>query len=214
MTMNKLNRNVTMSSASIPTIRRLPSYLYLVRKAREEGIEIISGTVIANELDLEPIQVRKDLASTGIIGKPRVGYKVSDLIEAIEKFLNWDKKHNAILVGAGNLGTALLGYREFTSNGLNFIAAFDIDEKKIGTSIHHTPIHHISELEDFVRREKIEIAVLTVRSGIAQEVADMICQTDIKTIWNFTKVKLKVPKDVLLLKEDLSSSYAVLSVYS
>ncbi|MBB6479061.1 redox-sensing transcriptional repressor Rex [Spirochaeta isovalerica] len=212
--MHKLNKNVTMSSASIPTIRRLPSYLYLVRKAKEEGIEIISGTVIANELDLEPIQVRKDLASTGIIGKPRVGYKVTDLIDAIEKFLNWDKKHNAILVGAGNLGSALLGYKEFTKNGLNFLAAFDVDEKKIGTSINGTKVHNISELEAFVRNEDVQIAVLTVRSGIAQDVADLISEAGIQTIWNFTKVKLKVPKDVLLLKEDLSSSYAVLSVYS
>lgn len=212
--MHKLNKNVTMSSASIPTIRRLPSYLYLVRKAKEEGIEIISGTVIANELDLEPIQVRKDLASTGIIGKPRVGYKVTDLIEAIEKFLNWDKKHNAILVGAGNLGSALLGYKEFSKNGLNFMAAFDVDEKKIGTSINGTRVYDISELEAFAKKEDVQIAVLTVRSGIAQDVADLISEAGIRTIWNFTKVKLKVPKDVLLLKEDLSSSYAVLSVYS
>lgn len=203
-----------MSSASIPTIRRLPSYLYLVRKAKDEGVDIISGTVIANELDLEPIQVRKDLASTGIIGKPRVGYKVSDLIEAIEKFLNWDKKHNAILVGAGNLGSALLGYKEFSKNGLNFLGAFDVDESKIGTLINNTKVYNIEELDDFVKRENVQIAVLTVRSGIAQEVADKICEMGIKTIWNFTKVKLKVPKDVLLLKEDLSSSYAVLSVYS
>jgi len=214
MVMHKLNKNVTMSSASIPTIRRLPSYLYLVRKAKEDGIEIISGTVIANELDLEPIQVRKDLASTGIIGKPRVGYKVTDLIEAIEKFLNWDKKHNAILVGAGNLGSALLGYKEFSMNGLNFMAAFDVDQNKIGTTISDTKVYNIEELDSFVRKENIQIAVLTVKSGIAQDVADMITEAGIKTIWNFTKVKLKVPKDVLLLKEDLSSSYAVLSVYS
>jgi len=212
--MNKLNKNLKMSSASIPTIRRLPSYLYLVRKAKEDGVEIISGTVIANELDLEPIQVRKDLASTGIIGKPRVGYKVTDLIEAIEKFLNWDKKHNAILVGAGNLGSALLGYKEFSKNGLDFLAAFEADENKIGTEIHNTKILNIDGLEDFVQNENVQIAVLTVRSGIAQEVADRITEAGIKTIWNFTKVKIKVPKDVLLLKEDLSSSYAVLSVYS
>lgn len=212
--MNKLNKNLKMSSASIPTIRRLPAYLYLVRKAKEDGIEIISGTVIANELDLEPIQVRKDLASTGIIGKPRVGYKVSDLIEAIENFLNWDKQHNAILVGAGNLGSALLGYKEFSKNGLNFMAAFDADEKKIGTEIHKTKVLNITDVDGFIKKEKIQIAVLTVRSGIAQEMSDKITEAGIKTIWNFTKVKIKVPKDVLLLKEDLSSSYAVLSVYN
>ena len=212
--MNKLNKKIKMSSASIPTIRRLPSYLYLVRKAKEDGVEIISGTVIANELDLEPIQVRKDLASTGIIGKPRVGYKVTDLIDAIEKFLNWNKKHNALLIGAGNLGTALLGYKEFTKNGLNFMAAFDINDEKVGTEVHKTKIYHIDSLADFIEKESAQIAVLTVRSGIAQEVADQIIAAGIKTIWNFTKVKLKVPSDVLLLKEDLSSSYAVLSVYS
>lgn len=212
--MNKLNKNLKMTSASIPTIRRLPSYLYLVRRAKEEGLDIISGTVIANELDLEPIQVRKDLASTGIIGKPRVGYNISDLITAIEKFLNWDKKHNAILVGAGNLGSALLGYKEFSKNGLNFLAAFDADESKIGSKINGTNVLDIKSVTAFVQKENIQIAVLTVRSGIAQDIADIITDAGIKTIWNFTKVKLKVPKDVLLLKEDLSSSYAVLSVYS
>ena len=212
--MNKLNKKIKMSSASIPTIRRLPSYLYLVRKAKEDGVEIISGTVIANDLDLEPIQVRKDLASTGIIGKPRVGYKVTDLIDAIEKFLNWDKKHNALLIGAGNLGSALLGYKEFSKNGLNFLAAFDVDQNKVGTEINKINVFDIDNLNDFVKKEDVQIAVLTVRSGIAQEVADKIIEAGIKTIWNFTKVKLKVPKDVLLLKEDLSSSYAVLSVYS
>ncbi len=212
--MNKLNKNLKMSSASIPTIRRLPAYLYLVRRAKDEGLVIISGTVIANELDLEPIQVRKDLASTGIIGKPRVGYQVSDLITAIEEFLNWDKKHDAILVGAGNLGSALLGYKEFSKNGLNFLAAFEADELKIGKKINGIKVMNIDVVHDFIQKENIQIAVLTVRSGIAQEVTDKIIDAGIKTIWNFTKVKIKVPKDVLLLKEDLSSSYAVLSVYS
>lgn len=212
--MNKLNKKIKMSAASIPTIRRLPSYLYLVRMAKEEGVEIISGTVIASELDLEPIQVRKDLASTGIIGKPRVGYKVTDLIEAIEKFLHWDKDYPAILVGAGNLGSALLGYREFSRNGLAFKAGFDADESKIGTEIHHTKILNINTISSFIKKEKIQIAVLTVKSEKAQEVADQIIEAGIKVIWNFTKVKIKVPDDILLLKEDLSSSYAVLSVFS
>ena len=212
--MNKLNKKIKISVASIPTIKRLPSYLYLVRKMKNNGVEIISGTVIANELDLEPIQVRKDLASTGIIGKPRVGYKITDLINAIEEFLNWNKKHNAVLIGAGNLGTALLGYKEFSKNGLNFLAAFDADETKIGSEVHNVKIYNIDDLSDFTDKESVKIAVLTVRSGAAQEVADKIIAAGIKTIWNFTKVKLKVPEDVLLLKENLSSSYAVLSVYS
>ena len=108
-----------------PSIRRLPSYLHIIRQAQSDGLEYISGTVIANELVLEPIQVRKDLAITGIIGKPKRGYPVGELITAIEHFLGWDSAKNAILIGAGNLGTALTGYQEFKNHGLNFVAAFD-----------------------------------------------------------------------------------------
>ena len=108
-----------------PSIRRLPSYLHLIKQVQSEGDEFISGTVIAQELHLEPIQVRQDLAITGIIGKPKRGYPVTPCIAAIEHFLSWDDSKKAIVVGAGNLATALTGYSEFQYHGLNFIAAFD-----------------------------------------------------------------------------------------
>src|SRR5512136_1024647 len=90
-----------------PSVRRLPSYLHIIRQAQRNGDYYISGTVIAMELNLEPIQVRKDLAITGIIGKPKKGYPVEELIKAIERYLGWDQNHVAVLVGAGNLGSAL-----------------------------------------------------------------------------------------------------------
>src|SRR5574344_2607166 len=94
-----------------PSIKRLPSYLNIIRQVQEEGYEFISGTVIAKELHLEPIQVRKDLAITGIIGKPKRGYPVVPLIAAIEHFLGWDSVKNAVIIGAGNLATDLTGYQ-------------------------------------------------------------------------------------------------------
>ena len=195
-----------------PSIRRLPSYLHIIKQAKAEGYEFISGTVIAQELHLEPIQVRKDLAITGIIGKPKRGYPVSPLITAIEHFLSWDNSKNAIIVGAGNLATALTGYQEFKYHGLNFIAAFDKDANKIGCQIHGVPVFSIDSLPSQIEHLDATIAVLTVPSEFAQEAADIIVTAGIKAIWNFTNVKIKLPEDVCCQHEDLTSGYAMLCV--
>lgn len=202
----------TIKIASQPTIKRLPSYLHVIENAQREGKEFISGTVIAEELDLEPIQVRKDLAVTGIVGKPRIGFPVDKLIEAIYKFLEWDRDHRAIIVGAGNLGTALMGYREFKRRGLDIVAAFDPDKEKVGTLIHGTRVYPVGQMTEKIREFGVNIAILTVPSAHAQAVADLLVKSGIQAIWNFTNIKLKVPKDVIVQKEDLSSGYAVLSV--
>ncbi len=195
-----------------PSIRRLPSYLHLIKQVRSEGYEFISGTVIAQELNLEPIQVRKDLAITGIIGKPKRGYPVAPLIAAIEHFLSWDDAKKAIIVGAGNLATALTGYGEFQYHGLDFLAAFDKDAKKIGTQIHGVPVYSVGDMAEKVRGHKVSLAILTVPSTFAQETADIIVGSGIKAIWNFTNAKLKLPEDVVCQQEDLTSGYAMLCV--
>ena len=198
--------------ASLPTIKRLPSYLHVIENAEREGREYISGTVIAEELDLEPIQVRKDLAITGIVGKPRIGFPVHDLIEAIYTFLHWDQTHHAVIIGAGSLATALMGYPEFPRRGLSIEAAFDVDWQKAGRIVNGKPVYHMTQLDDQITRLNASIAILTVPSGVAQEVAEQVIGAGISAIWNFTNVKLKVPPGVLVQKEDLSSGYAVLSV--
>ncbi len=198
--------------ASLPTIKRLPSYLHVIENAQREGREFISGTVIAEELDLEPIQVRKDLAITGIVGKPRIGFPVQELIDAIYNFLHWDKNHHAVIVGAGNLATALMGYPEFPRRGLSIVAAFDVDTRKVGTIVNGKPIYHLDELAGRAGELDVSIAILTVPSLVAQEVAERIIEAGVTAIWNFTNVKLKVPAGVMVQKEDLSSGYAVLSV--
>lgn len=206
------NKKFSQIDASIPTIRRLPSYLNVIRRALENNLRVISGTVIASELELEPIQVRKDLAVTGIVGKPRVGYDVKELKTAIESFLNWDKKHRAIVVGTGNLGKALIGYHGFKQNGMDIVASFDSSPEKIGKYILSIETYDMSKLSEMVRKESIDIAILTVPSEYAQEVTNVLVDAGISAIWNFTNQKLKVPDEVLVLREDLSSSYAVLSV--
>ena len=195
-----------------PSIKRLPSYLTLIRQAKEEGQKYISGTAIANELHLEPIQVRKDLAITDIIGKPKCGYPVDDLIHSIERFLGWDKQHNAVIVGAGNLATALTGYSGFKLHKLNFVAAFDTSKDKIGTSIHSVPVYPLSEFVSKVHELEATIAVLTVPYEYAQDCADLFAQSGIKAVWNFTNRKLKLPDSIVCQKEDLSSGFAMLCV--
>ena len=195
-----------------PSIRRLPSYLNIIRGSQGAGDHFISGTTIASELNLEPIQVRKDLAITGIIGKPKKGYPVNELVAAIEHFLGWDLVHKAIVVGAGNLGSALSGYQEFKNHGLDIVAAFDTDPSKIGMIVHGVPIHTLDELEAIVPRIGAEIAILTVPSPFANASCDSIVKAGITSIWNFTNSKLKVPEGITVWREDLSSGYAMLSV--
>jgi redox-sensing transcriptional repressor len=195
-----------------PSVRRLPSYLHIIRQAQRNGDYYISGTIIAMELNLEPIQVRKDLAITGIIGKPKKGYPVDALIAAIEHYLGWDESHEAVLVGAGNLGSALMGYQEFQLHGLHVIAAFDTDPAKVGAKIHGVPILSMDTLEENIKSLKAEIAILTVPSPFAQATSETLVRSGIISIWNFTNQKLKVPDSVVVQREDLSSGYAILSV--
>ena len=214
--MSKINEKFKQQMASIPTIKRLPSYLNLVNRAAEEGIQIISATNIAKELDLEPIQVRKDLAVTGIIGKPRIGYNVNELSMAIMSFLNWDKKHKAIVVGCGNLGSALMNYRELKNHGLTIVGVADANPAKIGTIKHGITVSAVNDLPALIRKTDASMVILTVPPEYAQSVADMlqdVQDTKLRAVWNFTNVKLKLPDSILVLMEDLSSGFAVLSLH-
>ncbi|MDR1618707.1 MAG: redox-sensing transcriptional repressor Rex [Treponema sp.] len=201
-----------MRISAAPSIRRLPSYLHIIRSVQREGEDFISGTVIAQELNLESIQVRKDLSITGITGKPKKGYPIEPLINAIERFLNWDSPQDAVLIGVGNLGSALLGYQEFQLHGLHIMAAFDNNPKKIGTAIHGIRIMNAGTMDIQIRNFGVKIAILTVPSDSAQKTTDILTASGIEGIWNFTNVKLKVPGNTVVQKEDLSSGYAMLCV--
>ena len=195
-----------------PSVRRLPAYLNIGRTQRDAGEPYISSTFIAKELDMEPIQVRKDLAITGIFGRPQKGYAVEPLIAAIERFLGWDAARNAVLVGAGNLGSALLGHREFSAHGLTRCAAFDADRRKTGTVVHGVTVLDASCMNEEIPRLGVKLAVLTVPTAEAQATAAALVNAGIEGIWNFTGVKLPVPETVTVQNEDLSSGFAMLCI--
>lgn len=201
-----------LRTAPLPTVRRLPTYLNILRRYQAEGLEVISGTRISEELGLDSIQVRKDFALTGMVGKPRVGFEVATAIRTIEAFLGWDNTTDAFLVGAGSLGTALLGYDGFRRYGLNIVAAFDSDPSKVGREVHGKPILPTDQLVDLAGRMHVAMGVLTVPAASAQAVADLMVGAGIRAVWNFAPVALKVPAGVIVQNTELPSELATLSV--
>lgn len=186
------------------TLRRLPRYLHLLIDLKAKGVQEVSSTIIANELGLDPVQVRKDIEYSSIIGKPRMGYYIDELIKALSKFLSWDTVQKAFLAGAGNLGSAMLGYKNFINYGLHIIAAFDKDPNKINTIIYDIPVYDINELTNMAKAKDVEIGIITVRANAAQDVANRMVDGGIKAIWNFAPVHIKVPKEVIVENAQLS----------
>lgn len=194
-----------------PTLRRLPLYLHVLRKLAAKGRPAVSSSHLGEELGLDPTQVRKDLEATGVVGRPRVGYEVAPLIQAIETALGWNNVRQAFLVGAGNLGQALLGYRRFGEAGLEIVAAFDTDAGKIGTEFHGKQVLPITKLPNLARRMHVMVGILTVPADAAQAAADTLVAAGVLAIWNFTPVRLRVPEGVIVQNEDLYSGLATLT---
>jgi redox-sensing transcriptional repressor len=193
----------------MPTLRRLPTYHHYLRQLRDRGRPVVSCTHIAEDLKLYPTQVRKDLAVTGIVGKPKVGYDVDKLIDAIETFLHWNDQHSAFLAGVGGLGSALIGYPGFERYGFDIVAGFDVDESKIGTTIHGKSILHLDKLRGLAKRMHVHLGIIAVPPEAAQAIADLMVEGGICAIWNFAPIELKVPEGVAVHNEDLAASLAV-----
>jgi redox-sensing transcriptional repressor len=189
----------------------LPKYRHYLGELAQKGIQTVSCSRIGADLSLLPIQVRKDLQITGIVGKPKVGYLIAELTAAIENFLGWNNTKEAFLVGAGSLGTALLGYPRFRKFGLDIVAAFDTDPAKVGRWVHDRLILSVEKLPDLARRMGIHIGIITVPAAAAQRSAELLVQSGILAIWNFAPVTLKLPSDIIIQSEDLYYSLASLS---
>ena len=169
----------------------------------------ISATAIAKALSLGDVQVRKDLASVCGAGKPKIGYETDKLITDIESHLGYERLTNAVLVGAGKLGRALLDYDGFEDFGVKIVAGFDCNETVLtkGTK----DILPIRDIEVYCREHDVKLGIITVGQGSAQDVCDKLVESGIKAIWNFAPVTLKVPNGVLLKQENLALSLAYLN---
>ena len=193
-------------------LKRLPGYLSYLKSIQDSQSPYISATALANALGMGEVQVRKDLAMVSDGGRPKIGYVRESLIEDIEQFLGYDNTTDAILVGAGKLGLALMGYTGFQAYGLNILAAFDA-KPSVSTTDEGTPIYPMEQLETFCRTNKVLMAIITVPADHAQGVCDQLIRCGIKAIWNFAPTHLDVPEHILVQNENMATSLAVLSMH-
>lgn len=200
-----------MISIPILTLKRLPQYLELLHSFEREGQILVSATKLAEITGVHMTQVRKDLALTGVVGVPKVGHKIRELIQSIEACLNWDDSSSSFLVGVGRLGSALLGYQELKRKGLNIVAGFDTDPALDGTAISSVKIYGMDRFANLCQRMKIRIGILTVPAEHAQTSAELMVKNGILAIWNFTPVRLQLPSEIIVEDVDMSASLAVLS---
>lgn len=193
-------------------LKRLPVYLSYLKSLPEGSAIYISATALANALGMGEVQVRKDLAMVSDGGRPKIGYLRESLMEDISQFLGYDNTTDAILVGAGKLGQALLGYSGFEEYGLNILAGFDI-HPTIEKTEEGKPILPMSELENFCKMNKVLMGIITVPAQYAQQVCDQLIACGIKAVWTFAPVHLDVPDNILVQNENMATSLALLSMH-
>ena len=193
-------------------VRRLPIYLRGLLFSSEQGQESISSRNLADLLGVNPWQIRKDFSYFGDFGTPGVGYNVEKLTKQIKKILKLDVGNKAALIGVGNLGSAILAYPGFKIYGLDVAAAFDIDSKKVGRKVKNVTIEDASNLRTLKKR-KINLAIIAVPRGAAQETADALVKAGVKGILNFSPCYITVPKKVKVITIDIAMDLARLPYY-
>ena len=202
------------NNVSNNVIRRLPRYLRKLDDLAGKGEERISSDKLGRQMGLTPSQIRQDFSCFGEFGQQGYGYNVDSLRKEISQILGTFRGYSTILVGAGNLGTALVQNFDFIIEGFSFLGAFDIKPEVIGTDIDGFPIYDVAGLGDFVREHKVDIAILTVPRNVAQELTDTLVEAGIRAIWNFTNTELDVGEDGPLVESiHFSDSLLVLTYH-
>lgn len=200
-----------IAALSQGTLQRLPQYLIMLKGEQAEGRGAVTADSIGAVVQVSPSQVRHDLSSCGISRGPGETYDVPELMGTIEHALGYDDVMSAVIVGAGQLGRALLSYQNYSDYGVDVVAAFDSDESLSGTEVGGKPILPVRRMSSLCRRMKVHIGIITVPASHAQEACDKLLEGGIQAIWNFAPVHLKVPEGVLVKNEIIAVSLGELS---
>ncbi len=192
-------------------IRRLPRYYRYLEELEVKNLDKISSSQMSLEMGLNASQIRRDLNCFGGFGQQGYGYSVSKLKKEIAHILGLDKRYNVIIIGAGRIGQALMGYKNFMLEGFNVVDIFDSDEKKVGTNIEGRHVLGIDELDGYLRAHHIDIAIICTPKEAAQKSADLLVSFGIKAIWNFAPIDVAVRRGVAVENVHLSDSLYVLS---
>lgn len=203
-------RDESEPAISMTVIRRIPSYLAVVHRLQEEGVEWVSSEALANECGTTPSSVRQDLSNFGKFGLTRYGYNVAGLNQALERILGIDHTFNMVIVGAGHMGRAIANYQNFRRRGFHLKGIFDNAPAVIGHEVAGLWVQPLSELPMTVRRERVQLGAVCVPAGSAQEVADHLVAAGVVGIWNFAPSQLVVPDHVVVEDVHLSTSLLTL----
>ncbi|MDR2051206.1 MAG: redox-sensing transcriptional repressor Rex [Deltaproteobacteria bacterium] len=192
-------------------IQRLAVYLQSLERMLRDGAALVSSEMLAQACDVNASQIRKDLTYFGEFGVRGVGYNIHDLISSIKKSLSIDKPWNCALAGVGNLGRALLNYREFRQRQYNIIAAFDCDPLKIGQRVGGLEILHTRQLAEYIAEKKIQIGIISTPPESAQTVADHMAEAGIKGIMNYASAHIFTPDNIFVERVDFFNHLYALS---
>ncbi len=193
-----------------PALRRLPWYLAYVTLLRKRDVEYVSSTQISRDLNVDASQIAKDLSFLHIKGKTRIGYEVASLEAELEDFLGFRRSHNALIVGVGSLGGALIQDSGLEQFGLNIVAGFDINPDLIGRTLCGIPVFDVRELDLRRRQFAADIGIITVPVEHAQSVADKFVAAGVKALWNFTPFRIRVSDDIVVQNTSIYAHLAVM----
>jgi redox-sensing transcriptional repressor len=187
-----------MSQKIIPdvVISRLPRYLQILQRMSKDNVHTASSKELGKRLGISAAQIRKDLSQFGEFGKQGTGYSIPFLIDQIEKILNIQRSWNIVLIGAGNLGHAIVRYQGFSKHGFCIEQVFDSDPKKIGQMVEDLVIQDITDMPEKVRQSGIQVAMLTVPAGEAQELAETLVKAGVQAILNYAPTVLNLPDQI------------------
>ncbi|HTQ38346.1 MAG TPA: redox-sensing transcriptional repressor Rex [Pirellulales bacterium] len=207
------SKTLSDSEGPVPkaVVNRLSLYLRELHRLLRDGHQTTSSSHLGNLLGFTDAQVRKDLAYFGHFGYPGIGYRCQELIDAVRRILGTDRIWPVAMVGVGNLGRALLGYKGFGLQNFRIVAAFDVDPGRVGESIEGVPIYHLDKLTEVVRQQRIKLGMVVVPATAAQGVADKLVAAGVEGVVNFAPVTLVLPETVSLVGVDLAMELEQLS---
>ena len=208
-----MNRDKNIENREIlpePTIRRLPWYLSYVKMLDNLHVEYVSSTQISKELNVQSSQIAKDLSFLNIRGKTRIGYEVHSLVTELEDFLGFNEHHDAVVIGTGSLGTALMQDHGLEHYGLKIVAGFDVRSEVIGKCLGGLPVYDINKLAEWQQEHHVSIAILTVPVERAQEAAAQAIASGVTALWNFTPYRIKAPDNVVIANTSIYAHLAII----
>jgi len=196
-----------------PTLARLSLYLRFLRQLAQQGVKTISSARMEAHCGIIPAQIRKDLSYFGEFGKPGVGYDVQHLLTRLTEIMQLDREHRVVIVGAGNLGSALAGYSAFVNSPFRIVAIFDNNFSKIGRMLWNHEIFDVQRLPEINQHLRADVGIIAVPAEAAQEVADLLVKSDIRGLLNFAPAFVNCPPNVAVRMVDLTQELEILAYH-